>query len=64
MASRLTTNQEIAGSTPAVVILFYFCPFRGRSQVLDVGLRRLDSLCLQTLHYVTRAMIYPPETPP
>ena len=24
MASRLTTNQEIAGSTPAVVIRFYF----------------------------------------
>ena len=24
MASRLTTNQEIAGSTPAVVNLFYF----------------------------------------
>ena len=24
MASRLTTNQEIAGSTPAVVILFLF----------------------------------------
>jgi hypothetical protein len=26
MASRLTTNQEIAGSTPAVVICFFF-PF-------------------------------------
>ena len=26
MASRLTTNQEIAGSTPAVVILFCFWP--------------------------------------
>ena len=25
MASRLTTNQEIAGSTPAVVILFFSC---------------------------------------
>ncbi len=23
MASRLTTNQEIAGSTPAVVIIFF-----------------------------------------
>ena len=27
MASRLTTNQEIAGSTPAVVIFSYFSFF-------------------------------------
>ena len=27
MASRLTTNQEIAGSTPAVVIVSFFFPF-------------------------------------
>ena len=26
MASRLTTNQEIAGSTPAVVIVFFLGP--------------------------------------
>jgi hypothetical protein len=29
MARRLTTNQEIAGSIPAVLIFFFVCPNTG-----------------------------------
>jgi hypothetical protein len=46
MASRLTTNQEIAGSTPAVVIVFFTLPLLYLSAVGSIWISGYASLKL------------------
>ena len=52
MASRLTTNQEIAGSTPAVVIIFLNFIFRSSSHFLTPHVLQLHTLLCSSFYYL------------